>query len=242
MPVGDETEADYLSSLATEFADKVSVYGMLCGGACRVTSQINARRYRRPTAFMLAPKSQSVSEEVDIANPPGNALSCSIRDVNGNPEEHDETVNPGLDDARFSVLRTWEGKSGVYSNRPRLFSGETSDFYLMPHRRVMNLARGTAQDYFTDRLSKETLVDGTTGFILESEAKEMEDVCTSRLAQVLLKKPKASKVSVSIARNENLLPRNSTMSGEIRVVSLAYPENILLRIGFENPVSNVVPV
>lgn len=242
MPVGAETEADYLASLAAEFADKVSVYGMLCSGDCLTTSQVNGRRYRRPTAFVLAPKSQSVSEEVNIANPPGNALACSIRDVNGNPAHHDESVDPGLDAARFSVLRTWEGKSGVFSNRPRLFSGETSDFYLMPHRRVMNLARATAQEYFTDRLSKETLVDGTTGFILESEAKEMEDVCGSKLQQVLLKKPKASKVTISITRNENLLPRNAIMSGEIRVTSLAYPENILMRIGFENPVTNVVPV
>jgi hypothetical protein len=241
MPNAGESEASYLGAMSTAFADKASKHGMLCAGASKLSSAVNGRKYRRPSSYVLAARNASVSEEVNIADVNIGALSASIRDANGNPEEHDETVNPGLDDARFAVLRTWDGYQGVYCNRPRLFSAEGSDFSIMPHRRVINLAHAALRVYFIRRLNKPILVDRTTGFILESEALEIEAGALAVMRGELLVKPKASDCQFSLARNDNVLS-NKTLNGEARVVPLAYPEWIYLSVGYVNPALQVVSV
>lgn len=235
MPDDDEEEADYLDDLSSVFVDSASVFGSLYAGACRLTSAVNGRKYRRPVSFATASREQMSSEEIDIADINLGALtSVSIRDANGNPEEHDESVNPGLDDARFAVLRTWDGYAGVYVNRPRLFSTEGSDFQLMPHRRVLNLAHAALRQYFIRRLNKPIRVDATSGFILEIEALEIEAGATAAMSTALLAKPKASGVQFVLSRTDNVLS-SKTLTGTARVIPLAYPEYVNLTVGFFNP-------
>jgi len=236
MPNLGESEAAYLSALTGIFATKSSKLGALCAGATKVVSSVSGRKYRRPVSFVFAAREASLSEEKNSANPNDGALPCAIRDDNGNPDEHDETLSPGLDDARFVTLRTWdEGPQGVYVNRPRLFSPDGSDFQLVPHRRVMNLANKALREYFIRRLNSEVLVDRKTGYILEQEALEIEAGALAVLEAVLLAKPKASGCSVAISRSDNLLC-TKLMNISARVIPLAYVENIVLELGFTNPV------
>lgn len=235
MPNAGESEAAYLSAMSTAFGTKATVFGSIYAGACKLSSAVTGRKSRRPTSFPTAAREQSVSEEIDIADPNLGALvGVSIRDDNGNADEHDESLNPGLDDARFAVLRTWDGLQGVYVNRPRLFSAEGSDFQLMPHRRVLNLAHGALRMYFMRRLNRPIRVNNTTGFILESEAREIESGALAALTSVLLAKPKASGVQFVLSRYDNLLS-TKTITGSGRVIPLAYPEQIQLEVGFFNP-------
>jgi len=241
MPNAGESEALYLGAMSTAFADKASKHGMLCAGASKLSSAVNGRKYRRPSSYVLAARNAAVSEEVNIADVNTGALSASIRDVNGNPEEHDESVNPGLDDARFCVLRTIDGYQGVYCNRPRLFAAAGSDFQLMPYRRVINLAHAALRVYFIRRLNHPILVDRTTGFILESEALEIEAGALAVMRGELLVKPKASDCQFSLARNDNVLS-SKTLNGEARIIPLAYPEWIYLNVGYVNPALQVTAV
>lgn len=236
MPLVAETEATYLSSLSGVFGSKVSVVGTLCAGACKlVSSVVSGRVYKRPISFSVAADTASASPEVDIADINRGALTgVSIRDANGNPDEHDESINPGLDDARFCTLRTWDGEPGVFVNRPRLFSGPTSDFQIMPHRRVLNIAEAVLKAYFIRRLNKPILVDKTTGFIKESSALEIEAGATAALAAALGAVPMASGWLVVISRTDNLLS-TKTLTGDARVIPLAYPEIVNLSVGFSNP-------
>lgn len=235
MPNLNETEAAYLSSLSTLWAAQASKRGSLYAGACKLSSAVSGRKYRRPVVFSTGAREGSVSEEIDIADVNlGSLPGVSIRDVNGNPDEHDESLNPGLDDARFGVLRTWEGLAGTYCNRPRIFSAEGSDFYLMPHRRVMDLTHATLRAYFIRRLNKPIRLNRTTGYILESEALEIEAGARSAMRSVLLAKPKASDVQFTLSRTDNLLS-TKTLTGTARVLPLAYPEYINLDVGFVNP-------
>jgi hypothetical protein len=230
-----ESEASYLTAMNTIFSSKVTKRGSLYSGAQKLISAVSGRQYKRPVAFSTGAREASVSEEVNIADPNlGPLLGVSIRDANGNADEHDESINPGLDDARFGTLRTWDGLSGVYVTRPRLFSAEGSDFQLMPHRRVLDLAHAVLRLYFIRRLNKPIRVDKTTGFILESEALEIEAGATSAMRSVLLAKPKASAVQFSLSRTDNVLS-TKTLTGTARVVPLAYPEAINLDVGFYNP-------
>lgn len=234
MPTIGETESAYKTALDAIFAAKASVYGDLCGASLKMISSVSGRQYKRPIAFVVGAREASVSHEIDTAAIDLGPISGSIRDANGNADEHDESINPGLDDSRFTVLRTWEGIAGVYINRPRIFSAAGSDFELVPHRRVLNLAHAALRQYFMRRLNKPVRVSSTTGFILEEEALEIESGAKSAMRAVLLAKPKASAIEFVLSRTDNLLS-TKTMTGQARVVPLAYSEFINLDVGFKNP-------
>jgi len=242
MPDLGESEAAYLASVSGAFASKATIFGELCAAAAKVSSSVSGRIYRRPVAFCVAPREGFYSEEINIADVNlGSLLGVSIRDANGNPDEHDESLNPGLDDARFTVLRTWDGVQGVYVNRPRILSAAGSDFDLFTKRRVINLAHAALRLYFIRRLNKPIQVDTTTGFILESEALEIENGALAAMRSVLLAKPKASGVQFALSRTDNVLS-TKTLTGQARVIPLAYPEFIELEVGFLNPALQVQTV
>lgn len=242
MPIGNETEANYKTSLDNIFMSRATTFGELCAGACKLTSAVSGRKYRRPIAHAIASFEASVSQEINIADVNlGTIPGVTITDANGNPDEHDESVYPGLDDSRFTVLRTHEGIQGVYVNRPRIFSADGSDFYLMPHRRVFNIGAAALRAYFVRRLNQPILVSKTTGFILEEEALEIEIGALAALEAALLAKPKASGVSFALSRTDNLLS-TKTLNGDAAIVPLAYAETIALTLGFSNPALRVIAV
>lgn len=239
VPTIAQTEATYLSTLTSAFAAKSTVVGELCAGGVKLVSSVSGRKYKRPVSFAIASLEASVAEHINIADINlGSIVGASIVDLNGNPDEHDESVNPGLDDVGFTVLRSWEGYSGVYVNRPRIFSSSGSDYDIMPKRRVMNLARTATRAYLTRRLNQPVLVDATTGFILESEALEIEAGGRAAMAAVLGAAPKASGWSFVLSRTDNLLS-TKTLTVTDRVIPLAYVEFIEETIGFENPALRV---
>lgn len=230
-----ETEAAYLTAMSGAFGSKATTRGEICAADCDLISSVNGRKYRRPVSFVVAAMTASVSEEVNIADPSlGPLVGVSIRDVNGNPLRHDESINPGLDDARFTVLRTHDGLQGTYVNRPTLLSPTGSDYQLMPHRRVLNIGNDVLRLYFLRRLNSPVLVDKNTGFILEQEALEIEAGANGMLRSALLTKPKASDVAFVLSRTDNLLS-TKTLTGDMRIVPLSYPEQISLTVGFVNP-------
>jgi hypothetical protein len=230
-----ESEATYQTALVAIYGSLSTVFGSVAAGTAKMISGVSGRQYRRPPSFWAAPAHAVASEEVNLAAVKvGRMTGVIITDANGNPDDHDESVNPGLDDARFLTLRTWEGRPGVFINRPRLLSLPTSDYQLIPHRRVMNLAKTVIRSYLEERINEEILVDAETGFILEEEALEIEAGANSALDGALLAKPKASAATFVLSRTDNLLS-TKTMNCTIRVVPMAYPEFISAEIGFENP-------
>jgi hypothetical protein len=241
-PNAGESEATYLSSLVGVFSARATTQGMLCAGAAKIVSGVSFRQYRRPVRMAIAIRQASVSEEIDIAAVDlGGMPGVDIRTPGGNPDAdcHDEAVNPGLDDARFATLRTVDGIPGVYCTNPRLFSAPGSDFEFFQHRRIMNLAKFGLRLYFVRRLSKPLLVDKNTGFILETEALEIESGAKAIMRSLLRSKPKASDVDFELSRTDNLLT-TKTLTGQARVTPLAYPKAINVAIGFFNPALQVL--
>jgi hypothetical protein len=246
MPNLAETEAQYLTAMNTIFSALADTSGSLCAGAVKTTSPPDGKQLRRPPSFYVASKTATVSEEINIADLNlGSATGLVLTDANGNPEEHDESISPGLDAARFCVLRTVEGIAGVYVNRPQLFSAAGSDYELMPHRRIINLAKAALRVYFMRRLNKAIKVDTSTGYILESEAQEIEAGAHAAVAAVLDPGPKASGGGfaqgryVQLSRTDNLIS-TKTMTVQCKVVPLAYPEAINVSVGFSNPAMALV--
>lgn len=235
VPNVGESEAAYKTALDAIFGNLATTFGMVCAGAAKITSSVNGRAYKRPVSYAVASRQAAVDEQIDIADINLGALTgVSIRDSNGNVDEHDESVNPGLDDSRFCVLRTWDGYQGVYVNRPQMLSPAGSDFQLMPHRRVLNVAHSALRQYFTRRLNQPIRVDANTGRIYEADALEIERGAYQAMKSLLLNTGKASGAQFALSRTDNLLS-TKTLTGDARVIPLGYVEFINLTLGFVNP-------
>lgn len=242
MPDLGESEATYLAAMDALLSAKATSFGSIAAGAGKATSSVSGRKYRRPVSFCYASLEASSSDEVNVADVNrGPIPGWSIRDANGNPDEHDESLNPGLDDLRFVTLRTWEGIQGVYINRPLMFSAAGSDFDIHPKRLVINVAHAVLRPYLVRRLNKPIRVNKTTGFILEGEALEIEAGARAVMRAALLAKPKASAVQFVLSRTDNLLS-TKTLTGQARVTPLGYAETIDLDLGFLNPALQVQSV
>lgn len=244
MPNAGESEAAYLAALNGIFAARSTKVGSLCAGAAKTVSGVSFRQYRRPARTTVATRIASISGELDAAEVDLGALpGIAIRTNGGNPDPdcHDEAVNPGLDDARFTTLRTIDGIPGVYINNPRIFSAPGSDFEFFQHRRIFIIAKQALRLYFIRRLSKPLLVDKNTGFILETEALEIESGAKAVLRSTLMAKPKASAIDVELSRTDNLL-QTKRLTVQARITPLAYPKEIDVSIGFFNPSLQVLKV
>jgi hypothetical protein len=238
LPVGDETEGAYAASVSAAFEAKSTVYGEVCSGACEPVDPLTGFRLRRPAAFEIGVEEASVEPEINIADPNRAALKCSIKNAAGNPKHHDETTDPGLQDGRFSVLRTWQdGPQGVFPNLPLLLSPAGSDFRLMCHRRLLNLAHRTVTAFFTRRLNQPTEVNRTTGFLTAAEKLEMESGANAALATAFA--TRKTTATVSLSSDDNLLSV-APLTGRYRVIPPAYIEQVVLEGGFENPANNIV--
>lgn len=236
IPTDSESESTYKTAFETAFSTRATTYGSICVGAAQIASAVSGRAYRRAWAFHVAPLTASVEEHIDVADVNlGAASGVSLVDANGNNVYHDESINPGLDDDRACVARSWDGDiQGTYVNRPRLLCADGSDFTIMPMRRVMNLARIAMRAYLIRRLNRPVRVDKKTGFILEAEAREIEAGGNAVLKAVLGGSPKASGWSCVVHRDDNLLS-TKTMHVDTRIIPLAYVETIVETEGFTNP-------
>lgn len=250
VPTSGETDATYTAAFNTAFGAKAATNINVCAGACLLVSARTGRIHIRPIAFPEAPREVQFGEHVDIAElDRGPLTGVSIRDANGNPVAnlHDEAFSPGLDDMRATTLRTWEEAQGVYVTNPRLLSPAGSDFEFTQHRKVMNLAKRALRSYMVRRLSKAIQVDKNTGFILESEALEIESGADKAIRSVLMAGPKASGGGyakgqfVRISRTDNILSTKK-ITGAMRVIPLAYPKFIELDVGFFNPALQLIAV
>jgi hypothetical protein len=228
-PTAGESEATYLAAFNTALAASSSTKGRVSvsAGHAVVQSSISRREYVRPACFAVAPLACSVSEEVDVAQLNYGPLpGVTIADGNGNPLHHDERINPGLDDARALTLRSWEGRTGVWVNNPRLFSPTGSDFKYMQHGRIIDVACQIAREEVEPILSSSLLpkTDGS-GQIDPLDADSIDAQVTGALGKALVGVRKARAATFAISRTDDVLTTEA-ISWEVRVVPLAYPKSM----------------
>lgn len=252
-PSSAQTEATYLSSLTTAWAGVADSFcAGLCAGAAKFTSAVNGAQYAKPIITLYASELASVREHIDISTPSRAPLKGTyIADANGNPATtgtllHDERLFPGLDSARFVVLNSYDGRAGAYVTNPNTFAAQGSDFQYAQHRRVMNKLKRTLRLYLEKRLSQPIFVSATTGFILETEAQDIEagadEVCRAALTdQVSAGAYRNGSGFLQLSRTDNLLS-TKTLNANGGAVPLAYPKAINLNVGYKNPALRVQPV
>lgn len=250
LPTSTQTETTYLSTLTAAWAAVADSQCVgLVAGAARITSAISGRSCAQSPSGIYASTLASVREHVDITQLNiGAQKGTFITDVNGNPVSagillHDERLFPGLDDQRFCVLQSKDGRAGVYFANPNCFSAQGSDFKYAQHRRVMNKLKRILRLYLETRLSVEILVNASTGYILESEAQDIEfganEICRSSLTgQVSGGAYDNGAGFLQVSRTDNLLS-GSTMNTFGGAVPLAYPKAIILNTSYKNPTLRV---
>ena len=242
-PTEGESEADYLIAAAVFRASNTSKYILVCGGYAKTISSVNGRQYRRPVAWPVAKRAVKIKRPTrtdlgQVAGTDGGPLpsDVKIRDTNGNPDEHDEAYSPGLDDLQFCTLRTREGYSGVYIEKPWVFAPTGSDYFLYQYRSVVNRVADAVSLTLTARLRSPVLVDATTGFIKEEEALDIENAVDAAVRAVVGPGPDVSAHKFTLSRTDALLSSNAPeLTGEERIVPLAYPNTFGISIGFVNP-------
>lgn len=241
IPNYGESDATYQAAFNTAMGAKATTRGCLSAGSAEIVSGVSSRSYVQPVNVHVAAVHAGIKQHINAADVNlGAAIGVNIRDENGNPLYHDEVASPGLDAMRATTLRTWNSPQGVYINRPRLFSADGSDFYIVPHRRIMDLANEALNAYFTRRLNRHVRVKLSNGTIREEEALEIELGADAVLRALLMADPMVSGGGfsrgrfVQLSRSDNLLT-SKTLTGQARIVPLAYPEFINIDLGFFNP-------
>lgn len=241
-----ETEAQYLTALTALVANTTTIYGAVCAGYAKTISAVSAKQYRRPVVWVAASRAASSlisSHGVNISEVALGPLPSDvvIHDANGNPDEHDEYLNPGLGDLKFLTLRSIPGLKGTFITKDVLMCPTGSDFNRWAYRGVLNDAADALRAFLVMRLEKAVRVNRATGYILEQDAVEIENGATAAMRDAVLTVPDASAVSFVLSRTDNLLS-TSTLHGDARLVPLAYPDQIGITLGFDNPAARVVAV
>jgi hypothetical protein len=245
-----ETEAQYYAAMqALRTAAGTSLYVHVAAGCSKTASAVSGRKYRRPAAWPIAQRACSSV----VSNPARYSLAqvaadghggplpsdVKITDATGNPDEHDEWANPGLDDLHFMTLRTFptpvDERGQVYINRPVSFAATGSDWDSWHRISLRNQAADALKPYLQKRLQKPIPVNARTGFILESEAIDIEEGAKQTLKDAIGEAVSPGGIFFSVARSDNLLA-NATLRTTARLVPLVYPDKVGCELGLLNPV------
>ncbi|MFO7179578.1 MAG: hypothetical protein DIU78_012850 [Pseudomonadota bacterium] len=153
---------------------------------------------------------------------------------------HDESQDPtGLDAAKISTLRTWDGKDGFYITQAWLKSPSGSDFTFWPRRILMDIACETVHQMQIDFIGRGVRLnpDGS-GTIHELDAIAWEEKIGEALAAQLLTPNNAEgfgghvqDVRYRISRTHNVRA-TGTIIGFVGILPLEYASFIETELGF----------
>jgi hypothetical protein len=237
-----ETEFAWITALESDFANVSTIQVGISAGHYNVISPIDESQYRRPLSWLLAARDAQVAIQVDLGRVSDGALAPLVLPSKSDGFiYHDESVNPGLDAARFMAAWSLTGLPGLYNKNPNLMAPPGSDFNWLQHRHVMMAAATLAYAYFVQKLSGSVRVDAKTGFILEVDRQRLQQGMNSSLATNLTNQGAVSSAVCTVSPNDNILS-TSTLSVTISVIPLGYIKAINIVILFVNPAIAAVNV
>jgi hypothetical protein len=242
-----ESEATWITSLANAFANVSSLRVGVTAGNYNCISAISQTQFRRPLLWFAAARDSAVAIQVDLGRVLDGALANltlpTSPDVGfaGSTKPfvyHDESVNPGLDTARFLAAWSIARKPGVFIMNPNLMAPAGSDFNWLQHGHVIDGACMIAYAYFVNQLSNNVLVSPagtpTAGQLLPTVAATLVAGANSAMQSGLTYPGAVSSVVVSIPPGQNILS-TATLNVNVAVTPLGYLKAIVVTIQFQNP-------
>lgn len=248
-----ETEAAWTTSIAADHVNDSTTRVSVSAGHYNLISPVDQVQYRRPLSWFAAVRDSAVAIQVDLGRVADGALPQMVIPTktsgwpfgapNANSADgfiyHDESVNPGLDAARFLTAWSLTGLPGFFIKNPNLMAPPGSDFNWLQHGHVIDVACAIWYLYAVNLLSDSVRVNKTTGFILEQDAQAIERAGTARLRDALLAPGAVSDVFATVSRTDNILS-TSTITTTVSVIPLGYVKSVNTTITFSNPALQAV--
>jgi hypothetical protein len=226
--------ATIVSALASLAAPNV----VICGGFAEVYDdadrQIEKKSIARPVAARIARNPISVSLMRNTSDTDIEALT-GVRDIlptgaTGTDGYNDSFLTPAMNNARLTTLMKWPGFTGFYVANSFTFSPMGSDYLELPNTRIKNRGR---QVLYTAavRHAQRKIPRIAGGFIDPRMAKFIESDMAGQLHTALVQDQHATKVAVSVNRNDNLAS-DPNLRAKARVQSVTRVGIIDVEFGF----------
>lgn len=200
LPTPTQTLAEYHTAMTTAWSSHVSPRGegIVCYGNAHFVSPVGDFKQRRPAVWAVAPYIEALDLHIDPAFMAQNGPlpGVSLADDAGNPQLHDEAIDPGPDNERFLTLCTDPDYEGVYVTNAWLRSASGSDFRYVQHRRLMNRALRLLRKFCAAYLSKDVSTAAKTGRLLPSFARRFRKDAEAAVLAELGVGPKVDGVEV----------------------------------------------
>jgi hypothetical protein len=244
-PTTAQTEAQWIAALTADFASTTSQRIAVTAGYCEAQEATDGRyQLRRPAGWFTACRAlekrikpwKNDLGQVDLGSL---GADIKIRDANGNRKAglHDESLDPGLDSLGFETLTTLAGLSGVYCTTPYVKAPIGSDYYLWQYVAVTNRATDAASRTLMNRCRKYIFVDKKTGYIKDTEARDINTEVEAAVRTAV--GDSVSEQTFAVGQTDNLLAQNALVTGDLRIVPLAYPAGFDITVGMVNPATGV---
>lgn len=235
-----ETDATWSTSLQTAFAASSSLRVGVTAGHYNAISPLSQTQFRRPLLWQAAARDAAVQIQVDLGRvKDGSLANMPLPSKADGYIYHDESVNPGLDAARFLTAYSVAGKPGLFVTNPNLMAPPGSDFNWLQHGAVMDEACILALNYFVNELSDSVRVNATTGQILAQDAQHLQNQMNYVLYANMVSTNQISAGSCVIVTTNNILT-TAQLIVTINIVPLGYIKSVAITLTFQNPAIQAV--
>lgn len=218
-----ESDATLIAAAASFAGERV----VIAAGDADIMSPITLRLFRRNAAWAITARIAQIPVGEDPAWV-GRGNLTGVRKL-----YRDESLTPGLDEARFATLRTHRGLPGYYVTNGRTMASPGSDFWLVQFRRLMDKACEIARGAELPYLSGSVRIT-SAGKIDERDAQQFEGTVNAKLRAGVVASGDASDSSVVLDRSANILA-GADAPVTVRVTPLGYLKHLKTNIGFTNP-------
>lgn len=228
-----ETPDEADATIKTAFLASGGTRTMVSGGWAYLTSQLSGAALLRPAAWAVVARAAAVSPAEDLGKVRTGPLS-GIHSL-----KRDEYKTGGLDAAGFVTLRTYPGEPGFYVTHGRVKTAPGSDFKYLQYGRIIDIACKAIRSGQLTFLNDSVRVSKTTGRIIETDARNIEQNMEARVRSAVTEPGFASNVSVLLDRTINVLSTQKLVI-RYRIVPLSYAKTIEGDLALENPALNAV--
>ena len=207
------------------------------------TSPARGLQLFRPASWAVAARAMAIGIEVEPAYVSlGPLPAFNLLDASNNPTlGRDEALYPGLDDQKFTCLRSFSDRTGVFVANTYLFSPENSDYVYLPQGRVMARALEICFGVLTAQLSlgvdkNQKAEPSGAVYILEQDAAKIE-----ALVQVAVQNELGQRVSgvrFTLSRTDDLGSNGpGTLSGTLALQAKTYVKKFAITSSFVREIS-----
>lgn len=216
------------SELKTAFKNVSSTRVAVGAGFCDLYSPISKGFAKRHAAWPLVSRIMANPIHRHPARVRDGALP-GVRSI-----YRDERTEPGLLDSRFAVLMSHKGRPGYYAAGAPIMAPPGSDYQNIMNRQVADACADVVIAGLQFYLADDVRVNRKSGFIMEKDARDIEENIRAAMETAITKPGHASAVEFELMRDDNILA-SETVHYRWGVIPVGYMTQITGSGGFRNP-------